>query len=133
MRRAGGRAEATYLDGLQWSDQISTIRKVMAPGKEMTAEMVHPGFLPGFLGTDAVFIPAPELARAQTGSDILDFQSLKGTKTFVGYIYGGIRASPYRFPYLKTAAPYNAGTVPTKPSDFVLKVFIQAPRRKANP
>jgi hypothetical protein len=127
--RTGGKAEATYLDGLQWSDQISTIRKVMAPRNEETTEMVHSNPLPGFLGTDSVFIPAPELARAQTGSPILDFQSLEGTRTFVGYIYGGIRASPYRFPYLKTAAPYNAGTVPTRPSDLVLKVFVEAPRR----
>jgi hypothetical protein len=127
--RTGGKAEATYLDGLQWSDQISTIRKVMAPRNDETTEMVHSNPLPGFLGTDSVFIPAPELPRAQTGSQILDFQSLEGTRTFVGYIYGGIRASPYRFPYLKTAAPYNAGTVPTRPSDLVLKVFVEAPRR----
>jgi len=125
--KAGSKAESNYLDGLQWSDQVSTIQK----GKQETVELVHATPLPGFLGTDAVFIPAPGLARAQAGSDILDFQALQGARTFVGYVYGGIRASPYRFPYLKTAAPYNAGTVPTKPSDVVLKVYIQAPRREA--
>jgi len=32
--KTGSKTEATYLDGLQWSDQISTIRKVMSPGNE---------------------------------------------------------------------------------------------------
>ena len=31
--RVGAKVEASYLDGLQWSDQISTIEKVMATGK----------------------------------------------------------------------------------------------------
>jgi hypothetical protein len=124
--RVGSKVESTYLDGMQWSDQISTVRKVMTSGKEHTDEVVHPTNLPGFLGTDAIFIPAADVARAQPGTNILDLQSLKGTKTFVGYIYGGIRAYPYRFPYMKTSAPYNAGTIPTKASDLILKVFVQA-------
>ena len=59
----------------------------MAPGREETTEAVHSSVLPGFVGTDAVFIPAPELARAQPDTNILDFQPLEGTRTFVGYIY----------------------------------------------
>jgi hypothetical protein len=31
----------------------------------------------------------------------------------VGYIYGGIHAFPYQFPYNKGAVPYNSGAVPT--------------------
>ena len=123
--RIGSKMASVYLDGLQWSDQISTIRKVMAPGRESTSETVHHKELPGFLGTNAVFIPAPELARAEPDTEILDLQMLKGSRTFVGYLYGGIRAAPYKFPYLTTGAPYNAGTVPTKPSDLVLKVFVE--------
>jgi hypothetical protein len=123
--RVGGKVEQTYLDGLQWSDQISTVRKVMAAGRGTTDESVHSRSLPAFLGTDAAFIPAPDLALAEPGTAILDLQRLKGARTFVGYIYGGIRAYPYRFPYLKTSVPYNAGTIPTKASDMILKVFIE--------
>jgi hypothetical protein len=126
--RIGNKTESTYLDGMQWSDQISTIRAVMAAGKEETTEFVHPGFLPGFLGTGAVFIPAPELARAYSGANIIDLEKLPRAKTMVGYMYGGIRAFPHRFPYNKSSTPYNAGTVPTKPSDLILKVYIQAQR-----
>jgi hypothetical protein len=122
--KLGSKTDSTYLDGLQWSDQISTIRK----DESQTIEIVHPGSLPAFIGAGAVFIPAPELARAQAGTDILAFEPLWGTRTFVGYIYGGIRAYPYRFPYLKTAPPYNAGAVPSKASDLILKVYLQVPR-----
>jgi hypothetical protein len=124
--KIGSKTEATYLDGMQWSDQISTIRKVMAAGREETTEHVQPGFLPGFLGTSAVFIPAPDLARAHPRTSILDFEKLPRAKTLVGYIYGGIRAFPYQFPYNKTSKPYNAGTIPTNPSDLILKVYVQA-------
>ena len=116
----GSKSESKYLDGLQWSDQISTIRR----NETGTAEMVHSQPLPAFLGTDAVFIPAPELARAYRNTDILAFDSLKETRTFAGYIYGGIRAFPYQFPYLKTAPPHNSGAVPSKTSDMILKVYI---------
>jgi hypothetical protein len=123
--RIGSKTQATYLDGMQWSDQISTIRTVMSSGKEETTELVHPTFLPGFLGTSAVFIPAPDVAHANPSANILDFEKLPRTKTLVGYIYGGVRAYPYRFPYSKTSTPYNAGTVPTKPSDLILRVYVQ--------
>jgi hypothetical protein len=121
----GSKTESKYLDGLQWSDQISTIRK----NETGTAEMVHPRPLPTFLGADAVFIPTPELARAYRGTDILAFDSLRRKKTFVGYVYGGIQAYPYQFPYLKTAPAYSSGAVPSRSSGMILKVYIDA----ANP
>ncbi|MGC2657451.1 MAG: hypothetical protein WA324_05710, partial [Bryobacteraceae bacterium] len=70
------------------------------------------------------FIPNPNLARAATGTDILDLDALE-SDAGIGYIYGGIRAYPYRFPYNKTAQPYNSGGVPTKPSDMILKVYLR--------
>lgn len=127
--RAGSKVDAKYLDGLQWSDQISTIAKVSAPGKEQTQEAVHTALLPGFVGSGAVFIPSTEIARAEMESDILDLAALRGTRTLVGYIYGGIRAFPYQFPYDKSAVPYNAGTVPTRASELILKVYVEAKRR----
>jgi hypothetical protein len=122
--RIGSKTNPTYLDGMQWSDQISTIRRVMTPGSEKTNEFVHPTTLPAFLGTEAVFIPVPAIARAANGTDILDFDCMQG-KVMVGYLYGGIRAFPYRFPYDRTARPYNSGAVPSKPNDLILKVYVQ--------
>jgi hypothetical protein len=127
--KVGSKTEPVYLDGLQWSDQISTIRKVTREGKEETTEMVHAAPLPGYLGTGAVFIPAVGIGRAEPDTEILDLAAMQETKTFVGYLYGGIRAYPYRFPYAKTSPPYNAGTIPTKPSDLVLKVYVRMERR----
>jgi hypothetical protein len=120
-----GKNEGNYLDGLQWSDQVSTLKLVSNGSSEETTEFVEPASLPAFLGTDALFIPGDELPRASQGTDILDLAKLGPGKVFAGYLYGGIRAYPFRFPYNKTAQPYSAGTVPTKPSDLILKVYVQ--------
>lgn len=125
--RAGDKSADTYLDGMQWSDQVSTIRKVMAPGKEETTEMVQPRALPGFFGTSAVFIPV-DTVRASGAAAVLDFDALRGKRTLVGYVYGGIQAFPYSFPYSKSGTPYNSGAVPSKASSAVLKVYVEADR-----
>jgi hypothetical protein len=122
--RTGSKTQGNYMDGLQWSDQISVIQRLFTAGKEVTSESVQPETLPGFIGTDAVFIPLPGLFRASSGTDILDLEPLRGKRTLLGYLYGGIRAYPFRFPYDKTAEPYNSGTVPTKPSDLILSVYL---------
>lgn len=127
--RVGTRADSTYLDGLQWSDQISTIGLAMVEGRYRTAEIVQKSVLPGFIGADAMFIPLPDLARSYAGSDVLSFDALPPTRTLVGYLYGGIRASPFRFPYTRSAVPYNSGAVPTKPSDLILAVYVETGRR----
>lgn len=131
--KVGTKVSSVYLDGLQWSDQIATIQKVMVPGKETTREIANASPLPGYMGTDAVFIAAPEISRAYSGGDIFDLESLQGIRTFVGYIYGGIQASPHRFPYSKTAPEYSAGTVPTKPSELILRVYVHLTASSANP
>ena len=102
---AGNKSAATYLDGMQWSDQISTISNVMAGGQERIVEDVQPSPLPAFLGSGAVFVALPGIARAHPGSTVLDFDALPHGRTLVGYIYGGIHAFPYQFPYNKSAAP----------------------------
>jgi hypothetical protein len=126
--KRGSKSDAGYLDGLQWSDQISTIRKVMTDEENGTTEVVHAGLLPSFMGAGAVFIPAPALPRARTGTDILALESLDATRTFVGYLYGGIRAYPYRFPYRKTDPPYDSGAVSSKANDMILKVYVERQR-----
>jgi hypothetical protein len=120
--RTGSKTQNNYMDGLQWSDQISVIKRTDAN----TTESVQSASLPGFVGTEAVFIPAETVPRAEGDGDVLDLTQLRGKRTLVGYIFGGIRAYPFRFPYDKSAQPYNSGTVPTKPSDMVLKVYLEA-------
>lgn len=120
--RLGAKDKPVYRDGLEWSDQISTISR----GKDSTTEIVHPDTLPGALGSGAVFIPLPTVARMTVSPDILDFDKLRGSRTLVGYIYGGIRAFPFHFPYNKNAERYNSGTVPTRASEAILKVYIDS-------
>ncbi|PWU08818.1 MAG: hypothetical protein C5B51_07255 [Terriglobia bacterium] len=124
--RVGSKTESTYLDGLQWSDQISTIRREMGTGRGQTGEFVHAAPLPAFVGADAVFIPASAIPRSLPDTDILALDDLPKGRVLAGYLYGGIRAFPYGFPYTKTAKPYNAGTVPTKVSDLILRVYLSA-------
>jgi hypothetical protein len=57
-----------------------------------------PPSFPAFVGVVAVFIAAPEMARAESEAGILDLEALRGARTLVGYIYSGIRAFPYQFP-----------------------------------
>lgn len=127
--KIGTKVSPVYLDGLQWSDQISTIARNMSAGQESSSEVANYSALPAFLGADAVFIPDPGIGRAYAGTDILDLSGIGREKTFVGYIYGGIRAFPHRFPYTKTAPAYNAGTVPTEASGMILKVYLQRVQR----
>jgi hypothetical protein len=121
----GDKTAAAYLDGMQWSDQVSTISRTMEPGKEQTREIVQASSLPAFLGADGIFIPLSDIPRAQSGTQILDLASLPQGRTLVGYIYGGIHAFPYQFPYNKGAASYNSGATPSKPSEMILKVYVQ--------
>jgi hypothetical protein len=117
--KVGGKADAVYYDGLQWTDQIATL----AHRGSTTEEIIEAKTLPGYLGADAVFIPQPEIVRAAQGTEILDVAAIQG-KTLVGYIYGGIKASPYQFPYTKTARPYTSGSAPTVVSNSILKVYV---------
>jgi hypothetical protein len=117
--KTGEKADAVYYDGLQWSDQISTLVR----HGSATDEFAQANTLPGYVGADAVFIANPSLPKAAPDTDILDITKLQG-RTFVGYIYGGIKASPYQFPYTKNARPYTSGSAPTVVSNSILKVYV---------
>jgi len=123
----GDRNAAVYLDGLQWNDQISSLAHGMNESDGKTVEWVHAAELPAYLGTDGFFIPRDDLAEVDPGTQILDLGPLRGKRTLVGYLYGGIRAFPYRFPYDKSAQPYNAGTIPSKASESILNVYLTVP------
>jgi hypothetical protein len=128
----GDKFSVKYLDGMQWTDQVSTLVQKMntasvAQGKPSDIEeFVQPKALPGIMGSDGLFIPLRDAARLDPTTPVLDYTTMKGKRTLVGYIYGGIQAFPYQFPYTPGSRPYSAGTVPSKASEKILKVYVTA-------
>jgi len=60
-------------------------------------------------------------------ADVYNLTALRGKRTLVGYIFGGIRAYPKEFPYLEGSRSYSSGNVPTGASDLILAVYLTAP------
>jgi hypothetical protein len=115
--------QTDYLDGMPWIDQISTL---VRKGGAMS-EVVNLDRLPGYLGTNAAFIPAAGLKKIREDANIYDLRQFQGKRVLAGYLFGGIRAYPKQFPYTDEAPEYTSGNVPTKPSDVILKVYVTAP------
>jgi hypothetical protein len=116
--------QTDYLDGMPWINEISTL--VRTKGK--TFEFVQQeSRLPGYVGTNGAFLPAPGLKRIREDANIFDLRQFRGKRILAGYLYGGIRALPKQFPYTDEAQEYTSGNVPTKPSDMILKVYVTAP------
>lgn len=87
-------------------NDISTLTK-MSNG--VSNEIVNTEKMPALLGTNAKFIlnkTVPHFDNKVIKLDLLNY-----TRTFVGYIYGGIKAQ----------LPNNG---PSTPSDFIFKVYI---------
>jgi hypothetical protein len=122
----GDKTTIVYLDGMPWIDRISTL---IRHGSE-TLEVVQDARLPGYVGTNAAFIPVPALKRIREDSDVYDLRAMRGKRMLIGYIYGGIRALPKEFPYLEGSRSYSSGNVPTKPNDLILAVYITVPPSK---
>lgn len=122
--REGDRASTHYRDGMQWIDRITTLT-VTRDGAHV--EVVQPASrLAGYVGANAVFLPAPGLARLRPEAEIFDLRALRGRRTLVGYIFGGIRAFPRQFPYHDNSPEYRSGNVPTRASELILAVYITA-------
>jgi hypothetical protein len=84
------------IDGLPFIDTVSCI--VRSP--KGSTQYILPKAMPGLMGTEARFIPAPDVPRFANG--VAKFGELKD-RTVVGWIYGGIVARrPY--PARKTYA-----------------------------
>ena len=116
----GDKSKSVYFDGMPWIDQVSTLAR---RGNE-SVETVQPARLGGFVGANAAFLPVTGLKRVREDTAIYDLDSLRGKRTLVGYIFGGIRAFPREFPYLESSPQYSAGNVPTKPNDLILAVYV---------
>jgi hypothetical protein len=113
-----------YLDGLPWINEISTLVRHQGKLAEFAQQDSR---LPGYVGANAAFLPAAGLKRIREDAPIFDLRQFRGKRVLVGYLFGGIRAYPKEFPYTEEARDYNSGTVPTKPNDLILKVYVTAP------
>ncbi len=80
-----------------------------------------------YLGTNAALLPAPGLKKIREDAGIFDLRALRGKRTLVGYLYGGIRATPREFPYLDDSRAYSSGNVPTRTSDMIIAVYVTVP------
>ncbi len=122
----GDKTNPVYFDGLPWIDQISTL---VQRGQE-SAEFVQPAKLGGYIGANAAFLPVAGLKRIREDADLYDLAALRGKRTLIGYVYGGIRAFPKEFPYLESSPSYRSGNVPTKANDLILAVYVTVPPLK---
>jgi hypothetical protein len=114
---------AGYFDGLPWINEISTL----ARNKGRWIEFVQESHLPGYVGANSAFFPAPGLKRIREDANVFDLRQFHGKRVFAGYLFGGIRAFPKEFPYTQEARDYTSGNVPTKPNDMILKVYVTVP------
>jgi len=117
--QAGG-----YLDGLPWINEISTLVRNQGKLMEFAQQDTR---LPAYVGANGAFLPAAGLKRIREDAPIFDLRQFRGKRVLAGYLFGGIRAFPKEFPYTEEARDYTSGTVPTKPNDLILKVYVTAP------
>ena len=115
--------QTDYLDGMPWINEISTLARKAGKTWEFVQQDNR---LPGYLGTNAAFLPVQGLQKIREDANIFDLRQFRGKRVLVGYLFGGIKASPKQFPYTDEAPEYTSGNVPTKPSDIILKVYVSA-------
>jgi hypothetical protein len=113
-----------YFDGMPWINEISTLAR---SGGKVTEFVQQDRRLPGYVGTNAAFLPTAGLKKVREDATILDLRQFRGKRMLAGYIFGGIRAFPKEFPYTDEAPEYSSGNIPAKPSDLILKVYVTAP------
>lgn len=94
-------------------NHTSTIRQD-AKGRYTEFPQLSPS-LPGYIGADAVFFPAPGIGLYKGSSEIIDYNNLPAGKTFIGWMYGGIAATAQQ------ANEFN----PTTASNKFYQVYLQ--------
>jgi len=94
-------------------------KKIMTISKNnrtnVSTEIVNPVSLPTYMGSEGVFITAPNVPMYNSSYDIINYNAIPtGKPTLVGYIYGGIVSSGTAW------GPSN----PTLPSNMVYEVYL---------
>jgi hypothetical protein len=116
--------QAGYLDGMPWINEITTLVRDRGTLFEFVQQDNR---LPGYVGTNAAFLPAEGLKKVREDADIFDLRQFRGKRVLAGYLFGGIRAFPKEFPYTDDARDYTSGTVPARANDMILKIYVTAP------
>ncbi len=81
----------------------------------ITTEIVNSVTLPTYMGSEGVFIPAPNIPMYNANYNVINYSAIPaGKPTLVGYIYGGIVSN----------APSWGATNPTIPSNMVYEVYL---------
>lgn len=88
----GGSLKPSSIDNwLPFTSSITTI--VHGPNQLEEFPQPETASLPGLLGSEAAFIPNPELSLVDGSEIILDLSKMATGKTQVGWMYGGIEAT----------------------------------------
>ncbi len=107
-----GDSEANFASA-NWTSVISTNVRSFANHGDVTTSLTNANALPGFIGAEGLFIPAPNVVYYNEAYKIIDYSKLTNNQT-VGYIYGGISSN-------NSGATITATTVA---SNVVYKVTI---------
>ncbi|WP_437935709.1 hypothetical protein [Sorangium sp. So ce341] len=98
--RIGSPQRSVFSDGMPWSNNITTLVHSWTPPEHTlpTCEIPQETNLPGYLGSEALFIPdsseTTQLQVAISGTDVLDFDNFPLTEFRLGHLYGGIAGYP---------------------------------------
>jgi hypothetical protein len=130
-----GEVEQDYL--VPFTDDIVTFTNDISEDSPATFETVMADPMPGLLGTNAAFVPAPGVPRSPLG--IVDLREVQG-RTLVGWIVGGIestepnpgwmgRATTSTFASNRLFEVYLRPTfeTPTEPSAAPVAAALEAP------
>jgi hypothetical protein len=95
-------------------------QKIMTISKNnrtnVTTEILNPSNLPTFMGSESIFIPAPNVQMYNAQYGIINYNALPaGTPKLIGYIYGGI---------VSNSPKWNNSSNPTLPSKMVYEVYF---------
>jgi hypothetical protein len=107
--------ESNLLNFLPFSNNVTTIvRSGSASSRTSVEYPQQTPALPGYIGSDAEFIPAGNLPKYNHMEKVLDYAQLPAGKTLIGWMYGGI---------LSTANQSN-GFNPTYANNRIYEVYI---------
>jgi hypothetical protein len=116
----GGTAMYFYNEGTNQIDVdslvpfVDEVSLVTRSNSGSFTETLYPQRMPDLLGTNAKFIIDPNIP--QYDNHVIKFRNLNA-RTFVGYIFGGIKASDPN--------PGTTGMGSTTASDVILKVYVR--------
>jgi hypothetical protein len=109
----GGIGTNTTTDTDGFTTSIMTISKNNKTN--VTKEINNPTGMPTYMGSESIFITAPNVPKYNAQYDIINYNALPvGKKTLIGYIYGGIVAN----------GPTWGASNPTFPTKMVYEVYF---------